>query len=187
MEKEFTKLEMIKRKLEITEIENRKIKGMLGIDKTPSEIVPAVDTSEKKYEKVLNYAEQIENLPALLPVIGTISKKFDENHKGIDIAGALYSPVIAAGSGKVVSVGWDTLYGNYIVIEHSANYKTFYGHLHSILVKFNDIVSAGKVIGTLGSTGKSTSPHLHYEVMFKGQAVDPMAYLPSGVEKKGGL
>ncbi len=187
IEKEFSKLETIKKKLELSEAENQRIKNMLGIDKTPSAVTPVVDKTESKYEKELANEGSAENLPSLLPVIGQISRKFDEIHKGIDIAAPSYSPVIAAGSGKVVSVGWDTLYGNYIVIEHSVNYKTFYGHLNSLFVKYGDQVTGGKIIGLLGSTGKSTSPHLHYEVIFKGQPVDPMAYLPAKVEKKGGL
>ncbi|MEO0155650.1 MAG: peptidoglycan DD-metalloendopeptidase family protein [candidate division WOR-3 bacterium] len=187
MEKEFSKLEAIKKKLELSEAENQRIKNMLGIEKTPSPVSPVMNKVESNFEKNLSEEESVENLPSLLPVIGQISKKFDETHKGIDIAAPSYSPIIAAGSGKVVSVGWDTLYGNYVIIEHSVNYKTFYGHLHSILVKYGDIVTGGKIIGLLGSTGKSTSPHLHYEVIFKGQPVDPMAYLPAKVEKKGGL
>ncbi|MEO0135992.1 MAG: M23 family metallopeptidase [candidate division WOR-3 bacterium] len=186
VEKEFSKLEELKKKLELSEIENQRIKKMLGIDKTPAPVIPVVDsTLILSVEKKVSLEE--ENLPYLLPAIGTISRKFNESHKGIDIAAPLYSPVVAAGPGKVIAVGVDTFYGNYIVIEHSTNYKTFYGHLHSILVKHGDMVTGGKIIGTVGSTGKSTSPHLHYEVIFKGQAVDPTAYLPAGLEKKGGL
>jgi len=187
MEKEFSKLETIKKKLELAQVENQKIKTMLGIDKSPAEVTPSVDKVESKYEKELNGSKKTENLPSLLPVIGQISRKYDEEHKGIDIAGPMYSPVIAAADGKVISVGWDSLYGNYIIIEHSLNYKTFYGHLNSILVKYGAVVNGGKIIGTLGSTGKSTSPHLHYEVIFQGQRVDPMVYLPSMPENKGGL
>lgn len=183
MEKEFSKLETIKKKLEIAQAENQKIKTMLGIDKSPAEVVPSFEKIENKYEKQINDSKKDENLPYLLPVIGQISRKFTEEHKGIDIAAPMYSPVISAAGGKVVSVGWDSLYGNYIIIEHSKNYKTFYGHLHSILVKFDDVVSAGKIIGSLGSTGKSTSPHLHFEVIFQGQSVDPMVYLPAKSEK----
>ncbi len=183
MEKEFSKLETIKKNLEIAQAENQKIKAMLGIDKSPAEVVPSFEKIENKYEKEINDSKKDENLPYLLPVLGQISRKFSEEHKGIDIAAPMYSPVISAAGGKVVSVGWDSLYGNYIVIEHSKNYKTFYGHLHSILVKFGDVVSAGKIIGSLGSTGKSTSPHLHYEVIFQGQSVDPIVYLPARSEK----
>ncbi|MGQ9534028.1 MAG: M23 family metallopeptidase [bacterium] len=186
MEKEFSKLETIKKTLEIAQAEDQKIKTMLGIDKAPAEVNPSIENIENKYENRLNDSKNDENLPYLLPVIGQISRKFNEGHKGIDIAAPIYSPIIAAAGGKVISVGWDSLYGNYVVIEHSANYKTFYGHLNSILVKYGDIVSAGKIIGTLGSTGKSTSPHLHYEVIFQGQPVDPMVYLPENQKNKGG-
>ncbi|MGB9719976.1 MAG: M23 family metallopeptidase [bacterium] len=187
MEKEFGKLEAIKKRLALTEAENQKIRIMLGIDKTPAEVTPSIDEVEEKYEKKMNNQEKAENLPYLLPVMGQISRKFSEEHKGIDIAGPLYSPVISAASGTVITVGWDSLYGNYVVIEHSSNYKTFYGHLNSILVKHGDVVTGGKIIGTLGSTGQSTSPHLHYEVIFQGKSVDPMVYLPTKTEIKGGL
>lgn len=183
MKKEFGKLETIKKKLEIAQAENQKIKVMLGIDKSPAEVTPSIEQIEEKYEKELNNLKKDENLPHLLPVPGQISRKFTEEHKGIDIAAPMYSPIIAAAGGKVISVGWDSLYGNYIIIEHSENYKTFYGHLYAILVKFGDVVSAGKIIGTLGSTGKSTSPHLHYEVVFQGQSVNPVVYLPVNLEK----
>ncbi|MCX7995201.1 MAG: M23 family metallopeptidase [candidate division WOR-3 bacterium] len=187
IEKEFAKLEDLKKKLELNEIENQRIKKMLGVDKTPAPVAPVLDSLKAGLDQEKISGGETENLPYLMPVIGQLSKKFDESHKGIDIAATLYAPVVAAGSGRVVSVGVDTLYGNYIVIEHSPNYKTFYGHLHSIFVKHGDVVAGGKIIGTVGSTGKSTSPHLHYEVIFKGQSVDPMAYLPAGIEKKGGL
>lgn len=187
MEKEFSKLETIKKTLEIAQVENQKIKTMLGIDKSPSEVTPSIEKTENKYDNRLNDSKRDENLPHLLPVIGQISQKFNETHKGIDIAAPMYSPIIAAAGGKVISVGWDSLYGNYVVIEHSINYKTFYGHLNSIFVKYGDMVSAGKIIGTLGSTGKSTSPHLHYEVIFQGQPVDPMVYLPENQKNKGGI
>ncbi|MEO0184229.1 MAG: M23 family metallopeptidase [candidate division WOR-3 bacterium] len=187
MQREFGKLETIKKKLELAEAENQKIRMMLGIDKTPAEVSPSINEVENQYEKEMNNQGKIENLPYLLPVIGQISRKFSEEHKGIDIAGPLYSPVISAASGTVTALGWDSLYGNYVIIEHSFNYKTFYGHLDSIIVKRGDAVTGGKIIGTLGSTGQSTSPHLHYEVIFQGKPVDPMVYLPTKTEIKGGL
>jgi murein DD-endopeptidase MepM/ murein hydrolase activator NlpD len=187
MEKDFSKLENIKKKLEIAEAENLKIKMMLGIDKAPPEVNPAIDKVNSDYEKKQMSIEPAENLPSLLPVVGEISRNFSEEHTGIDISAPLYSPVIAAAGGKVVSAGWDTTYGNYVVIEHSPNYKTFYGHLYSLNVKLGENVKGGEIIGTVGSTGRSTSPHLHYEVIFNGKPVDPMAYLPTRFDKKGGL
>ncbi len=187
MEKEFSKLEALKKKLELAERENQKIRMMLGIDKTPEEVAPSTEQTEHKYLNELTSLENAANLPYLAPAIGQISRKFSPEHKGIDIAGTLYSPVIAAADGKVVSVSKDTLYGNMVVIEHNTNYRTMYGHLDSIYVKPGDAVTAGKIIGTLGSTGRSTSPHLHYEVIFQGQPVDPMVYLPARVDAKGGL
>ncbi len=181
IEREFAKLEKIKKDLESAELNNQRIKIMLGIEKSPLPVEPEVvkNLSPNPVDD-----KEVHSIPYLFPTIGEVSNKFTDDHSGIDIAAPILSPVIATASGKVVATGWDTLYGNYIIIEHNKNYSTFYGHLNSITVKQGDYVMAGAVIGTVGSTGRSTSPHLHYEVRLLGKPVDPMAYLPSSLGKK---
>lgn len=178
LEKEFAKIEEIREALQIAEANNRKIKVMLGIEKTPEPVEPSITDINPNYSEIQVLTELQENIPSLLPTMGQVSRDFGPGHYGIDIAAPQFSPVIAAASGIVDGTGWDSLYGNYVVVEHNQNYSTFYGHLNSIAVLDGGRVNGGQVIGTVGSTGKSTSPHLHYEVRFRSEPVDPMGYLP---------
>ena len=179
IEREFAKLQEIKDNLERTEMTNRKIKNMLGIEKAPAEVEPVIDDVPPDHSEEIDisvYDE--ENIPSLLPTRGRISRKFSVGHNGADIAAPRFSPVVTAASGTVEDAGWDSVFGNYVIVKHNANYSTFYGHLNSIGVTKNEKVTSGKVVGTVGSTGKSTSPHLHYEVRFQQESVDPVGYLP---------
>jgi murein DD-endopeptidase MepM/ murein hydrolase activator NlpD len=178
LENEFAKIEEIRENLRIAEATNRKIKVMLGIEKTPDIVEPSITEISPNYTEIEVLKEMPENIPSLLPTMGQVSREFGPGHYGIDIAAPQFSPVIAAASGIVNGAGWDSLYGNYVVIEHNKNYSTFYGHMNSIDVLDGSRVSGGQVIGTVGSTGKSTSSHLHYEVRFRNEPVDPMGYLP---------
>jgi murein DD-endopeptidase MepM/ murein hydrolase activator NlpD len=178
LEKEFAKLEEIQENLRIAEADNKRIKVMLGIERTPEVVEPAITEISPNYTDIEVLKEMPENIPSLLPTMGQVSREFGPGHYGIDIAAPQFSPVIAAASGIVESAGWDSLYGNFVVIEHNKNYSTFYGHLNSIEVLDGSRVSAGQIIGTVGSTGRSTSPHLHYEVRFRSEPVDPVGYLP---------
>ncbi|MBN1574748.1 MAG: peptidoglycan DD-metalloendopeptidase family protein [Deltaproteobacteria bacterium] len=99
-------------------------------------------------------------------------------HKGIDISGHSGTPIVAPREGKVSFAGWKGGYGNTVIIEHPDNFKTLYGHLNAIKVKAGDTVKLGDVIGLMGSTGKSTGPHLHFEVHKDGVARNPLFFLP---------
>jgi murein DD-endopeptidase MepM/ murein hydrolase activator NlpD len=178
LEKEFAKIEEIRDNLRVAEANNRKIKVMLGIEKTPAPVEPTIVEISPNYTDIEVLKEIPENIPSLLPTMGQISREFSLGHYGIDIAAPQFSPIVAAASGIVSGAGWDSLYGNYVVIEHNKNYSTFYGHLNSIDVLNGSRVNGGQVIGTVGSTGRSTSSHLHYEVRFRNEPVDPIGYLP---------
>jgi murein DD-endopeptidase MepM/ murein hydrolase activator NlpD len=178
LEKEFAKIEEIKENLQVAEANSRKIKVMLGIEKTPEPVEPSIVDINPNYTDIEVFKDMPENIPSLLPTMGQISRDFHSGHNGIDIAAPQFSPVIASASGLVQGTGWDSLYGNYVVLEHNKNYSTFYGHLNSIDVLNGSRVSGGQVIGTVGSTGRSTSSHLHYEVRFRDEPVDPIGYLP---------
>ena len=99
-------------------------------------------------------------------------------HNGIDIDGDRGDPVLAARSGEVLVVGYRGGYGKTIVISHGLGYSTLYAHLNAYNVSVGDLVTSGDRIGSLGSTGWSTGPHLHFEMRIDGRAVDPMPYLP---------
>lgn len=94
-------------------------------------------------------------------------------HPGIDIAGSYGNPVYASGSGQVTMAEWYYGYGKYIKINHGHGYETAYGHLSSIEVQPGQRVKKGQLIGRVGSTGYSTGPHLHFEVMLNGEQVNP--------------
>lgn len=97
-------------------------------------------------------------------------------HSGIDLAGQTGSEILAPGHGKVTFAGWDGGYGRLVEIDHGYGFKTRYGHLNGFAVRVGDTVARGTVIGYLGSSGRSTGPHLHYEVRVNNQAVNPLLY-----------
>jgi murein DD-endopeptidase MepM/ murein hydrolase activator NlpD len=98
-------------------------------------------------------------------------------HSGIDIGAHENDPVYATADGTVISAGSDSAHGNNVIISHGQGLKTWYMHLNKILVSEGDSVQKGQKIGLVGSTGRSTGPHLHYEVIKNGQSVDPKPYL----------
>jgi len=98
-------------------------------------------------------------------------------HAGIDISGSSGDPVYAAADGTVVQTGRDSSHGNNIMISHGNGIKTHYSHLSKIQVAAGTVVQKGDIIGLMGSTGRSTGPHLHYEVYVNGEHVDPQPYL----------
>lgn len=105
------------------------------------------------------------------PISGT--RKF---HKGVDIAASSGNSVIAAASGTVVKSYFSSSYGNYIVVSHGGGMMTGYAHLNRRMVSAGQSVAAGQQIGTVGSTGNSTGPHLHFEVYVNGSTTNPMNY-----------
>lgn len=99
------------------------------------------------------------------------------NHKGIDLAQPMGTPVYATADGVVGKAEWFSSYGNYIQIEHGGEMQTRYAHLSGYAVAAGEQVRKGQLIGFVGSTGRSTGPHLHYEVRVAGEAVDPTPYM----------
>jgi murein DD-endopeptidase MepM/ murein hydrolase activator NlpD len=98
-------------------------------------------------------------------------------HSGLDIANALGTPIKATANGKVVFSGWQSGYGNIIVIDHGYNYRTAYAHLSQRFAQVGDKVERGETIGKMGATGTATGSHVHYEVHFKGKQINPYPYL----------
>ena len=110
------------------------------------------------------------------PILG-----FTKMHKGVDFAAPTGTPIFAAGDGIIEYSGWKGTYGKYIRIKHNGTFKTAYAHLSKIYKKKGTRIKQGDVIGTLGSTGRSTGPHLHYEILISGRQVNPLRIkLPSG-------
>jgi murein DD-endopeptidase MepM/ murein hydrolase activator NlpD len=94
----------------------------------------------------------------------------------MDFSANIGTPVYATGDGRVVKVGWESGYGKLIKIDHGFGYMTWYAHLNDYNVRVGQKVVRGEVIGKVGNTGKSTGPHLHYEVHVKGKVVNPVNY-----------
>lgn len=118
------------------------------------------------------------------PVRSVFGKRIDpingrlRFHTGIDIAAPQGTPIGAAAEGRVVFAGPNRGYGNMVIIEHPDGTRTRYGHAARLLVQVGDSVEAGQTIATVGSTGHSTGPHLHFEVMRNGQFINPVTVLP---------
>lgn len=148
----------------------------------------------KSFDEVVDLCKQHDEMLTCIPAIQPVANKNLKQtasgygmridpiyktlkfHSGMDFSANVGTPVYVTGNGKVVQAGWDGLYGKCIVIDHGFGYTTRYAHLNKISVKVGQQVKRGETIGEVGSTGKSTGPHLHYEVHVKGQVVNPVNY-----------
>ena len=125
--------------------------------------------------------------PSIWPVRGAITAGFGQRmdpftgegafHTGVDIAAPVGTPVRAVADGILFHAGPDSSYGNEALIDHGYGLTTKYGHLRSLTVVVGQEVSRGEIIGTVGMTGRTTGPHLHYEVLVSGTPVNPVNYL----------
>ena len=134
--------------------------------------------------------ERIKHIPAIQPVSNKDLKrtasgygyridpiyKTTKFHQGMDFSANVGTPVYVTGNGRVVETGWQQGFGNTVVIDHGYDYKTRYAHLSKILVRKGQEVIRGEEIAEVGNTRKSTGPHLHYEVLYKGKAQNPINY-----------
>ncbi|WP_230312287.1 M23 family metallopeptidase [Paracoccus lichenicola] len=150
----------------------------------------ALTHSETKANQIIvtldqmnTYRIAMEKLPLAMPVKQSFryssgfGRRWGRAHEGIDMAAPVGTPVHVTGDGVVTFAGRQGAYGNLIKIEHELGVETRYGHLSRIRVKVGQRVSQGERIGDMGNTGRSTGPHLHYEVRMKGRAVDPMSFI----------
>jgi murein DD-endopeptidase MepM/ murein hydrolase activator NlpD len=113
------------------------------------------------------------------PTQGLLTQRYWSGHLGIDIGNRTGTPILAADAGYVVLAGRDTFgYGNQVLIDHGNGYQTRYAHLNTVLVKAGQSVQKNQQIGTMGSTGRSTGPHLHFEVIYNGVRRNPLGFLP---------
>jgi murein DD-endopeptidase MepM/ murein hydrolase activator NlpD len=155
----------------------------------------ASDTQQKEFESLLKSLEDQQNLLASTPAIRPVSRgvkswttsrfgyrispftKRRELHKAYDIAARKGTPILATADGVVTFAGKKGLYGNFMVIDHGHGMKTRYGHCQKFLKKRGDKVKRWEPIALLGNTGRSTGPHVHYEVHLNGIPVNPEKYI----------
>lgn len=146
-----------------------------------SGVVNKLSDSEKKLQTY------IESFPTLWPASGRISSPFgyrsdpfnssEKRHQGIDIAASEGDNIKASANGKVILSAYNGNYGNCIIINHNNGITTLYAHASSLIAKEGQTVKKGDVIAKVGSTGRSTGPHLHFEVRINGTPEDPIKYL----------
>lgn len=115
--------------------------------------------------------------PAGGSLSSTFGTRWGRNHNGIDIAGSYGSSIKAAASGKVTYAGWMSGYGNYVIVDHGNGYQTAYGHCSTICVSKGQSVKQGQEIAKMGSTGRSTGTHLHFEIKKNGVYQNPLNYV----------
>ncbi len=148
----------------------------------------------KSYDELVllakNKETMLQNLPAIQPVLNKNLNRMASGfgwridpiyhtrrfHAGMDFTAPIGTDIYATGNGTVKSAGWEQGYGNCVQINHGYGYITLYGHMSSIRVHMGQAVKRGDVIGLIGNTGKSTGPHLHYEVHYKGEIMNPQNY-----------
>jgi murein DD-endopeptidase MepM/ murein hydrolase activator NlpD len=160
-------------------------------DYAGSEIAELSAAFDSKLDKVGEIFElqqlKLSGTPASWPVRGSITDRFgwrfspfgrgSESHSGLDISASFGAPVQATADGHVVYAGPQGGYGNLIEIDHGFGLATRYGHLSRISVRIGDHVNRGSMIGAVGTTGRSTGPHCHYEVRLHGVPVNPIKYI----------
>lgn len=157
------------------------LENLREINDYDDSFVSKLNESEKKLQTY------IETFPTLWPADGRISSPFgyrsdpmnsmEKKHEGIDIAAQYGDDIRASANGKVTFSGTNGNYGKCVIINHGNGITTLYGHASSLLVKEGQTVKKGDVIAKVGSTGKSTGPHLHFEVRVNGTPDDPLKYL----------
>jgi len=135
------------------------------------------------------YLDMIQCIPLGAPVSGVVTSKFGSRidpinskptfHNGVDIKGRKGADVNATADGTVYKEGYDRGNGNFVTLEHNNGFRTTFCHLKKILVKKGERIDRGQTIGLLGNSGRSTGPHLHYEITYRKEPVDPLKYMKS--------
>jgi murein DD-endopeptidase MepM/ murein hydrolase activator NlpD len=164
-----------------TYLENDSGKIQSILDRNRFKHIPSHRTKidmDWNWQERLAKGKPTDHIPNILPVIGIISKRYSENdnHFGTDFAAMMYEPVFSTASGKVIFVGNKGDLGKVVEISHENDLTTRYGHLSSYNVRKGDMVRKGETIGSVGNTGKTTGPHLHYEILQNGKNINPENY-----------
>lgn len=146
-----------------------------------------IATIQETEGEVRTAGQKLRSFPAVLPVFGEITSGFGFrfhpiekgwlNHDGLDIASARWTPIYATADGVVSLCDYVEGYGNLVFLNHGYGFNTLYGHLQAFAVKKNQFVARGDLVGYMGNTGKSTGPHLHYEIRKNNKACDPLEYI----------
>lgn len=160
-----------------------------GVGKPLSRFFPGGATETNLADKLTHQLALVENLPIGLPTTGALTSHFGkrrspftgrwQQHKGIDFAAPTGTPIFTTADGVVTQAGYKAGYGLSVVLKHKGGFETLYGHLSKIKVTVGQKVCREQEIALMGSTGRSTGPHLHYEVRLNGKKLNPMAFVES--------
>ncbi len=146
------------------------------------------ESLEEATDSLLAHRDLLESTPSILPTAGWLSSRFSQArmhpihnrplpHEGLDISAPRNTPIFAAAKGRVIRAGWVVGYGLTVEIDHGFGFATLYGHASKLIAQVGQEVTRGEIIARVGSTGISTSSHLHYEVRVNGTAEDPATYI----------
>lgn len=168
-ERELEKVRLLEEKVDKLVAYAKKVNYMLGLQEKELKDVPIslkkfTDVRKDSYEKFL------------LPVEGIISRTFSKEHPGIDLVAPAGTPVLACMEGYVMEAGFSNYFGFYVKLKHKGNVYSFYGHMRRIFVRSGEFVKKGEIIGEVGSTGRSTGPHLHFEIKKDGRPLNPLLF-----------
>ena len=178
----------IREKLRIEKDEKGLIQQMRSdVERLQSEAVTREESFSELEKLLLTKKDMLTHTPSIWPLMGWVTSGFGfrtnpftgltQMHEGIDISNRIGSLVVAPSDGIVSDIGNDWVYGNILVISHGFGTNTRYGHLNKVLVKVGQQVKRGDKIAEVGMTGKTTGPHLHYEVRVNGIPANPMRYV----------
>jgi len=160
-------------------------------NETTAELISQIDQKTQDLQdlisKVAARLDYLNSIPSAYPVYGTVTSLFGtrkspfgsgtEFHAGMDISVPTGTPVKAAGKGVVIYAGWLSGYGKVVIIDHGYGIQSVYGHNSEILVRVGQSVKRGDIIAKSGNTGRSSGPHVHFEIRVNGNPVNPMKYL----------
>ncbi len=152
------------------------------------EIIPLLAEREEEMiytpDSIVAQLDSMMQIPMGAPIEGWITQKFSMNipgfgreHPGVDFAAKIGTEVKTTASGKVIFAGWDDTYGNLVAVDHGNGYLTYYGHNSKNLVNVGDAIRQDDVIALSGNTGRSSAPHLHYEIRKDEVPIDPEDFL----------
>jgi murein DD-endopeptidase MepM/ murein hydrolase activator NlpD len=168
------------------------VRGILPLTNQGGEISKSSRDEYSQINTIENqsivFLSTLKSIPLGLPYNGNVTSDYgyrsnpfggysSEFHPGIDLKGPYGDPIFATADGVIENSDWNGGYGNAVIINHEFGYTTLYGHLSRVNVSDGERINAGDLIGFIGSTGRSTGPHLHYEIRRNGEDIDPIPFL----------
>jgi len=190
VEDDFRRIFSIKSKEKILETIDASSSGSIDIQNLMVELQKSVETADEIKDYLRKQKDIYSATPKGFPVMGRVTSSYGKrenpfsgnpsNHSGMDIAASSGTPIRATADGAVSHAGWTLNNGHVVILEHGFGFSTIYAHNQKNAVKKGQIVKRGNIIGYVGSTGKSTGPHVHYEIWEKGKNVNPKKYLQGG-------